>query len=320
MLDFMSLWDTYEEEDKKLALEVREYLNERVKPFLKESNRTGLPIKNLVKILGDMNLYAPYIKGYGCRASSQTAYGLIMAELERIDSGVRSLCSVQGSLVMGAIYKFGSDKQKEQYLSKLSRGEIIGAFGLTEPLYGSDPGGMVSEVEDRGDFYELNGEKHWITNACEADIAIVWAKLNGRVRGFIVDTAIEGYEATKIEGKFSLRTSSTGRVKFNAMKLPKDSLLEASKGLKSPLSCLSDARFGIAYGAIGAAEDCYETALAYAKDRQIFKGPLARFQLVQAKLVDMLSSITKAQLIAKRMTELKESSKLSPEHISYENE
>ena len=312
----MSLWDTYDEEDRKLALEVREYLNKNVRPFLKDSNRTGVPIKNLVKILGDMRLYAPYIKGYGCRSSSQTAYGLIMTELERLDSGVRSLCSVQGSLVMGAIYKFGNDKQKDKYLEKLSKGDIVGAFGLTEPLYGSDPGGMISEAKDKGDFYELNGEKHWITNACEADIAVVWAKLDGRVRGFIVDTAIDGYEASKIEGKFSLRTSSTGSMKFNAMKLPKDSLLEASKGLKSPLSCLSDARFGIAYGAIGAAEDCYETALDYAKNRQIFKGPLARFQLVQAKLVDMLSSITKAQLITKRMTELKESSQLNPEHIS----
>lgn len=316
MLDFMSLWDTYEEEDKELALEVRSYLDKKVRPFLKDSNRTGIPIKNLVKILGDLRLYAPYIEGYACRGASQTAYGLIMSELERLDSGVRSLCSVQGSLVMGAIYKFGSDKQKDSYLEKLSKGDIIGAFGLTEPLYGSDPGGMVSTAIDKGEYYELNGEKHWITNACEADIAIVWAKLDGRVRGFIVDTNIEGYEATKIEGKFSLRTSSTGSMKFKAMKLPKDALLEGSRGLKSPLSCLSDARFGIAYGAIGAAEDCYETALAYAKQRQIFEGPLARFQLVQAKLVEMLSSITKAQLITKRMTELKDSSKLRPEHIS----
>lgn len=316
MLDFMSIWETYNKEDKAVAIDLREFLNKEIRPHLKDSNRTGIPIKDLIKKLGSMNIYAPYIKGYGCMGASYTTYGLIMGELERLDSGVRSLCSVQGALVMGAIHKFGSDQQKERYLAKLSTGELVGAFGLTEPLYGSDPGGMLSRVEDKGDYYVLTGEKHWITNACEADIAIVWAKLHNEVRGFIVDTAIDGFSATKIEGKFSLRTSSTGRMKFTSMNLPKDSILEKSKGLKSPLSCLSDARFGIAFGAIGAAEECYQTALDYAKQRQIFDGSLARFQLVQAKLVEMLSSITKAQLISKRMAELKDSSKLKPEHIS----
>ena len=316
MLDFMSLWDTYTENEKSFSLELREKLKEKVLPYIKESNRSAKPIKDIVKILGEMNVYAPYIKGYGTLESSMTMYGLIMRELERVDSGVRSVCSVQGSLCMGAIYKFGDEEQKKKYLPALAKGDIVGAFALTEPLYGSDPGGMITEAKKEGDYYILNGEKHWITNACEADVIIIWAKLEGKVRGFVVDTNTEGYEAEKIEGKFSLRTSNTGKITLKNMKVPALSLLEGSYGLKSPLSCLNDARFGIAFGATGAAEDCYEAALAYAKERQIFKGPLARFQLVQEKLVEIMSDITKAQLITKRMVELFEEGKLKPEHIS----
>ena len=203
MLDFMSLWDTYTENEKSFSLELREKLKEKVLPYIKESNRSAKPIKDIVKILGEMNVYAPYIKGYGTLESSMTMYGLIMRELERVDSGVRSVCSVQGSLCMGAIYKFGDEEQKKKYLPALAKGDIVGAFALTEPLYGSDPGGMITEAKKEGDYYILNGEKHWITNACEADVIIIWAKLEGKVRGFVVDTNTEGYEAEKIEGKFS---------------------------------------------------------------------------------------------------------------------
>ena len=277
MLDFMSLWDCYTDKEKKLCAGFKGEARETLRPYIKDSHRDSKAIRGIVKTLGQMKVYAPYIDGYGCLGSSMTSYGLIMAELERLDSGVRSVCSVQGALCMGAIYKFGTEEQKQKYLEKLSRGEIIGAFALTEPLYGSDPGGMTTEAVKDGDTYVLNGEKHWITNAVEADVVIVWAKLDKKVRGFIVDTKLKGYESKKIEGKFSLRTSNTGSIKLNNLRLSKDAILEKSYGLKSPLSCLNDARFGIAFGATGAAEDCYKTALNYVQNRQIFKGPLSGF-------------------------------------------
>jgi glutaryl-CoA dehydrogenase len=247
----------------------------------------------------------------------QISYGLIMQELERGDSSIRSMASVQSSLVMYPIYKFGSEKQKLKYLPLLAKGELIGAFGLTEPNHGSDPGGMITRISDKGDHYLLNGSKMWITNASIADISIVWAKDDEKIiRGLIVEKGMPGFTAPEITKKWSLRASSTGELVFDNVKVPKENLLPGITGLKGPLTCLSSARFGIAWGAIGAAMDCYDRALQYSKERIQFKKPIASFQLTQKKLAEMITEITKAQLLVWRLGVLRNENRATPAQIS----
>jgi glutaryl-CoA dehydrogenase len=244
-------------------------------------------------------------------------YGLIMQELERCDSGIRSTASVQGSLVMYPIFKFGSEEQKHKYLPKLAKGELMGCFGLTEPDHGSNPGGMTTNIKDMGDHYLLNGAKMWISNAPFADIAVVWAKNEeGKVRGIIVERGYEGFTTPETHGKWSLRASATGELVFDNVKVPKENLLPHVEGLKGPLTCLNSARYGISWGAVGAAMDCYDSALQYAKQRNQFGRPIAGFQLQQKKLAEMLTEITKAQLVCWRLGNLMNNGKATPAQIS----
>jgi glutaryl-CoA dehydrogenase len=246
-----------------------------------------------------------------------TTYGLIMQELERCDSGIRSTASVQGSLVMYPIYKFGSEEQKHKYLPKLAKGELMGCFGLTEPDHGSNPGGMTTNFKDMGDHYLLNGAKMWISNAPFADIAVVWAKNEqGKVRGLIVERGYEGFTTPETHGKWSLRASATGELVFDNVKVPKENLLPNVEGLKGPLTCLNSARYGISWGAIGAAMDCYDSALRYSKERIQFGKPIAGFQLQQKKLSEMITEITKAQLLCWRLGNLMNDGKATPAQIS----
>nr|NQU91296.1 acyl-CoA dehydrogenase family protein [Bacteroidota bacterium] len=254
---------------------------------------------------------------YGGAGMDHIAYGLIMQELERGDSAIRSMASVQSSLVMYPIYKFGTEEQRMKYLPKLATGELIGAFGLTEPNHGSDPGSMITRITDQGDHYLLNGAKMWITNSPIADISIVWAKdEEGIVIGLIVEKGMEGLTAPETLRKWSLRASLTGELVFDNVKVPKENILPNIKGLKGPLSCLSSARYGIAWGAIGAAMDCYDTALQYSKERMQFKKPIAAFQLTQKKLAEMITEITKAQLLAWRLGTLRNEDRATPAQIS----
>ena len=245
------------------------------------------------------------------------SYGLIMQELERADSGIRSTASVQGSLVMFPIFKYGSEEQKRKYLPKLGSGEFMGCFGLTEPDFGSNPAGMITNIKDMGDHYLLNGAKMWISNSPFADIAVVWAKdEEGIVRGLVVERGMEGFTTPITKGKWSLRASDTGELVFDNVKVPKENIFPKAKGLKAPLSCLSSARYGIAWGAIGAAMDCYDTALRYSKERVQFDRPIAGFQLTQKKLAEMVTEITKAQLLAWRLGTLKNEGRATPQQIS----
>jgi len=263
-----------------------------------------------------MGLLGSNLEGYGCPGMGDVAYGLAMQELERCDSGIRSFCSVQGALCMYPIHAFGSEAQKERYLPGMTKGEIIGCFGLTEPDFGSNPTGMITKAEKIDGGYRLNGAKRWITNGNIAHIAIIWAKLEGRVRGFIVPTDTKGFQALKIEDKFSLRASVTSELVLENVEVGEDAILPNVAGMRGPLSCLSQARYGICWGVIGAASSCYETALDYAKDRVQFDRPIAGFQLVQNKLVHMVSEITKAQWLTLRLGRLKEAGKVRPAQIS----
>src|SRR6476659_9984199 len=272
---------------------------------------------HLIPRMGALRLYAPYLKQHGCAGVSYTAYGLIMQELERADSGVRSLASVQGALAIQAIHSFGSPEQHARWLPGLVSGECVGCFALTEQGHGSDPGGMETHATREGDHYILNGSKCWIGNASIADVKVVWAKDDdGRVGGFVVEKDAPGFRANDIEGKFSLRMSRTSECWFENCRIPAENRLPKAEGLKAPLSCLSQARVGVAWGVIGAAIDCYETALAYAKSREQFGRPIAGFQLVQEKLVWMVQEITKAQLLALRLTRMMEAGSVRPEQIS----
>ena len=273
--------------------------------------------EHLTQRMGALGFYAPQLKEHGCAGLSYTAYGLIMQELERADSGLRSLASVQGSLVIYAIHSFGTPKQQERWLPGLVSGTRVSCFALTEHGHGSDPGGMETRASREGDHYILNGSKCWIGNASIADVKVVWAKDDdGRVGGFVVEKDAPGFRANDIEGKFSLRMSRTSECWFENCRIPAENRLPKASGLKAPLSCLSQARVGVAWGVIGAAIDCYETALAYAKSREQFGRPIAGFQLVQEKLVWMVQEITKAQLLALRLTRMMEAGPVRPEQIS----
>ncbi len=306
------------DEHKIIRKAVRDWVNRAVIPIIDDACQKHEFPKHLIKELGGLGAFGPYIPSkYGGADMDQISYGLIMQELERGDSSIRSMASVQSSLVMYPIYKFGTEEQRQKYLPLLAKGELIGAFGLTEPNHGSDPGGMITRISDKGDHYLLNGSKMWITNASIADVSIVWAKDDEKIiRGLIVEKGMEGFTAPEITKKWSLRSSSTGELVFDNVKVPKENLLPDVKGLRGPLTCLSSARYGIAWGVIGAAMDCYDTALQYSKERIQFKKPIASFQLTQKKLAEMITEITKAQLLVWRLGVLRNEDRATPAQIS----
>lgn len=316
--DYYQVDELLSEEHLLIRDSVRQWVKKEVSPIIEDyAQRSEFP-KHLIKGLGEIGAFGPNLpEEYGCGGMDEIAYGVIMHELERGDSGIRSTASVQGSLVMYPIYKYGTEAQKKKYLPKLATGELMGCFGLTEPDHGSNPGGMTSRIVDKGDHYLLNGTKMWISNAPFADIAVVWAKdENEEIRGLIVERGMEGFSTPKIEGKWSLRTSDTGELVFEDVKIPKENLFPDIRGLKGPLSCLSSARYGIAWGAVGAAMDCYDTALRYSKERKQFGKPIAGFQLTQKKLAEMITEITKAQLLNWRLGTLKNEGRATPAQIS----
>jgi alkylation response protein AidB-like acyl-CoA dehydrogenase len=320
MLDYVELEADLDAEERMIRDTAREFVADRVKPDIGEQFEAGEFPTDLIGEMGELGFYAPNLEGYGSPGVSETAYGLLMQELEAGDSGVRSMASVQGALVMYPIHAFGSEDQKERWLPALGGGEAVGCFGLTEPDHGSNPSAMETTAERDADGWVLNGSKTWITNAPIADVAVVWAKdassEDRPVRGFLVDTETDGVTTNHIEGKLSMRASVTGEISLQNAHVPDDAVLPGVEGMKGPLSCLTQARFGIAWGAVGAARDCFETAREYATDREQFGGPIARFQLQQQKLAEMATEITTSQLLAYRLAELKERGDLRPEQVS----
>ena len=316
--DYYLMDDLLTDEHKLIRQSVRDWVESFVMPKIDEAAQNHTDIPNLMKELGKIGALGPYIpEEYGGSGLDQISYGIIMQELERGDSAVRSAASVQSSLVMFPINEYGSEEQKHKYLPHLASGEMIGAFGLTEPNHGSDPGSMETHFEDKGDHYLLNGAKMWITNAPLCDIAVVWAKNEeGKVQGLIVERAFDGFTTPETHNKWSLRASKTSELVFNNVKVPKENLLPKVVGLKGPLSCLNSARYGISWGVIGAAIDCYCTALQYSKERKQFGKPIASFQLQQKKIAEFLTEITKAQLLCLQLGNLKNAHKASPAQIS----
>ena len=316
--DYYNLDDLLSDEHKMVREATRAWVKKELSPIIENAAQKAEFPKTLLKGLADIGAFGPYIpEDYGGAGLDQISYGIIMQEIERGDSGIRSTASVQSSLVMYPIYAYGSEEQKKKYLPKLAAGELIGCFGLTEPDFGSNPGGMLTNFKDKGDHYLLNGAKLWISNAPFADIAVVWAKNEeGRIHGLIVERGMEGFSTPETHNKWSLRASATGELIFNNVKIPKENLLPQKSGLGAPLGCLDSARYGIAWGAIGAAMDCYDTALRYAKERIQFGKPIAEKQLQQKKLAEMITEITKAQLLAWRLGTLKNEGKASSAQIS----
>ncbi|MEC5146602.1 acyl-CoA dehydrogenase family protein [Chitinophaga sp. 212800010-3] len=316
--DYFAVDELLKEEHLLIRNAVRQWVKKEVSPIIEDyCQRATFPTQILDK-LGELGCFGPTIPvEYGGGGMDYIAYGLMMQELERGDSGIRSTASVQGSLVMFPIYTFGSEEQKRKYLPKLATGELMGCFGLTEPDHGSDPGGMITNFKEDGDHVILNGAKMWISNAPFADIAVVWAKdESGTIRGLIVERGMQGFTTPETKGKWSLRASATGELVFDNVKVPKANILPGVKGLKGPLTCLSSARYGIAWGVIGAAMDCYDTALRYSKERIQFGRPIGGFQLTQKKLAEMITEITKAQLLNWRLGVLKNEGKATPAQIS----
>jgi glutaryl-CoA dehydrogenase len=315
--DFYLLDDLLTEDEIMVRNTVRDFVEEKFLPLITEHYRNGTFPQEIIPQLGELGLLGPSIEGYGCAGLNSIAYGLICQELERGDSGLRSFASVQSSLVMYPIYAFGSEEQKQKWLPQLAKGTKIGCFGLTEPDYGSNPSGMITRARRKGDGYVLNGSKMWITNGSVADIAVIWAKDDeDEIRGFLVERDTPGFKAIDIEGKFSLRASVTSELVLENCEIPLENALPLAVGLKSPLACLSQARYGIAWGALGAAMACYDTALSYSKNRIQFDKPIASFQLVQQKLVHMVTEITKGQLLAWRLGHIKDQGKLRHPQIS----
>ena len=316
--DYYNLDELLTDEHKLVRDAAREWVKREVSPIIEDyAQRADFPTQ-IIKGLADIGAFGPYIpEEYGGAGLDQISYGLIMQEIERGDSGVRSTASVQSSLVMYPIWKYGNEEQRKKYLPKLASGEFMGCFGLTEPNYGSDPGSMITNYKDMGDHYLLNGAKMWISNAPFADIAIVWAKNEeGRIHGLIVERGMEGFTTPETHNKWSLRASATGELIFDNVKVPKENLLPNKSGLGAPLGCLDSARYGIAWGAIGAAMDCYDTALRYAKERIQFDKPIAGTQLQQKKLAEMITEITKAQLLTWRLGVLRNEGKATTAQIS----
>lgn len=316
--DFYEIDDLLTEEHKMVRGSIRDFVKREISPYIEDwAQRAHFPYE-IVKKFGDIGAFGPTIPTeYGGGGMDYISYGILMQEIERGDSGMRSTASVQGSLVMYPIFKFGSEEQRMKYLPKLASGEWLGCFGLTEPDHGSNPGGMVTTFKDGGDHYILNGSKMWISNAPQADVAVVWAKNEqGRIHGLVVEKGMPGFSAPETHGKWSLRASTTGELVFDNVKIPKENLLQGKSGLGAPLMCLDSARYGIAWGAIGAAMDCYESARRYSAERIQFGKPIASFQLTQRKLAEMLTEITKAQLINWRLGVLMNEGKATTAQIS----
>lgn len=319
-VDFIEFDSLLTEDERLVRDSTRKWVEENVIPIIEQCNRDGRFPRELVKPMGELGFYGANLKGYGCAEMSNVEYGLVMQELERGDSGLRSFVSVQSALCMYPIYAFGSEEQKQKFLPGMQKGEILGCFGLTEPMFGSNPGGMRTRAKKDGNEYVLNGEKMWITSGSIAKIAIVWAKVadeNDRIRGFIVETDRPGFKADDVHGKWSLRASVTSGFSMQDVRVPASNLLPKTEGLKNALMCLNQARYGIAWGGIGAAMACYDTALQYAQVRKQWRDqPIASHQLVQEKLVWMISEITKGQLLALQVGRLKDQNKVQHYHIS----
>ena len=316
--DYYNLDDLLSDEHKLVRQAARDWVKRDVSPIIEDyAQRAAFP-KQIIGGLAEIGAFGPYIpEQYGGAGLDQISYGLIMQEIERGDSGVRSTASVQSSLVMFPIWKYGNEEQRKKYLPKLATGEWMGCFGLTEPDHGSDPGSMVTNFKDMGDHYLLNGAKMWISNATFADVAVVWAKdESGRIHGLLVERGMEGFSTPETHNKWSLRASATGELIFDNVKVPKENLLPNKSGLGAPLGCLDSARYGIAWGAIGAAMDCYDTALRYSKERIQFGKPIGQFQLQQKKLAEMITEITKAQLLTWRLGVLKNEDRATSAQIS----
>lgn len=316
--DYYLVDELLTDEHKLIRDTVRAYVKKEISPIIEEYAQKAAFPKQIIKGLGELGCFGPFIpQKYGGPGLDYISYGIMMQELERGDSGVRSTASVQGSLVMFPIYKFGSEEQKMKYLPKLATGEYMGCFGLTEPDHGSNPAGMLTNFKDAGDHVILNGSKMWISNAPFADIAVVWAKDEaGEIHGLIVERGMEGFSTPETHGKWSLRASATGELVFDNVKVPKENILPGVKGLKGPLTCLSSARYGIAWGALGCAMDCYDTALRYTQQRVQFDRPIAGFQLTQKKLAEMITEITKSQLLNWRLGVLRDQDRATPAQIS----
>ena len=318
MTDFYGIADLLTNENRLIQKAVADFTDAEIKPIMEEyAQRAEFPV-HLVKRFGELGLLGTTLpEEYGGAGADAISYGLVCQEIERGDSGMRSTISVQSSLVMGPIYQFGTEAQKQRYLPKLASGEYLGCFGLTEPDFGSNPAGMASHFVESGDHFILNGSKTWISNAPLADVAVVWARNpQGRVQGLILERGIEGFSTPEIKGKWSLRTSATGELVFDQVKVPRENILPEALGVGAALQCLDNARYGIAWGAVGAAIDCYETAVRYALERIQFGKPIAAFQLTQKKLAEMLTEITKAQLVAWRLGTLKNAGKATSAQIS----
>jgi len=316
--DFYQIDDLLSEEHKLIRESTRQWVSKSVSPIIEDYAQKAEFPKHLIKELGEIGAFGPYIpQKYGGAGLDQISYGIMMQEIERGDSGIRSTASVQSSLVMYPIYKYGNEIQRKKYLSKLAKGELVGCFGLTEANYGSNPNGMETQFKEMDDHLLLNGSKMWISNAPYADIAVVWAKNEaGRIHGLIVERGMEGFSTPETHNKWSLRASATGELVFDNVKVPKENLLPNKSGLGAPLGCLDSARFGIAWGAIGAAMDCYDTALRYAKERIQFDKPIGAFQMQQKKLAEMITEITKAQLLTYRLGQLRNKNEATSAQIS----
>ena len=316
-VDYFLIDSLFNEQELLVRQNTRQFVEDRVIPVIRDCFREGRFPKELIPELGRLGFLGANLEGYGCAGMSQVEYGLIMQELERGDSGLRSFVSVQGALVMYPILTYGSEEQKSRWLPKLQSGEAIGCFGLTEPNFGSNPAGMQTRARKDGDGWVLNGEKTWITNGSVADVAVVWARAEDGIRGYVVEKGTPGFSASELHGKLSMRASVTASLAFSDCKLPASAMLPTAKGLKAPLGCLTQARFGIGWGVLGAAMDCYETARQYVILRKQFDDkPLASHQLVQEKLAHMITEITKAQLLALHAGRLKDQGKLDPAHVS----
>jgi glutaryl-CoA dehydrogenase len=315
-IDYFDIESDLSSQARLIRDTLRDFVQREFLPVVRDHYRAGSFPLQLIAPMGKLGLFGANLSGYGLPGIDSTSYGLMMQELERGDSGLRSFVSVQGSLVMYPILRYGSEAQKERWLPELASGRAIGCFGLTEPDHGSDPAGMLTHALKQGAHYVLSGVKMWITNGSLADLALVWAKLDGEIRAFLVERGTPGFSAPEISGKLSLRASVTSELVLDQVRIPQENLLPGALGLKSALSCLNQARYGIAWGAVGSAQACFDEALSYSRERQVFGKPVAGFQLTQAKLADMLTGITQGQLLALQLACLKEAGRLRPEQVS----